>query len=95
MNFRAVLLQQSSYARQQRGNLVVLNTAQAPVLQPSDIFVGQDTIGWPPAAIPNVYFAQKITGLVVSSFTPPPVGGGTLPHDVGFIVNVGFLMLRR
>lgn len=44
-------------------------------------------------ALPGLFMAPNV--LVNGYPAPPGPGTGTIPHDVGFLVNVGFLMLRR
>lgn len=64
---RAVVIENVSIVKQQRTGFVVLGQLP-PLVQSSDIFIGQDTYGWPPE--PNEFFfpAQRPNPVVFNNF---------------------------
>jgi hypothetical protein len=63
------VIENTSWAKPQRGSLNVVLAQLPPVPQSSDIFVGQDTYGWPPDPVDFFSPGQRGTLNVLQSFT--------------------------
>ena len=62
------VIENVSWSKPQRGTAVVLAQV-APIVQSSDIFIGQDTYGWPPEPIDFFSPGQRGTNAVLNAFT--------------------------
>ena len=85
-----------SWVKQQRGTAVVLAQV-APIVQNSDIFISQDTYGWPPDPIDFFSPGQRGTNAVLNSFPVynPATDVRRRPQDKTFVEGDSFVQQQH